>query len=173
MKLTKSQLKRLIKEELQKVIMQEQCPPGMTQQGNQCVGQPGAYKKPTITQTRTGVSQVEDKPARSPYQYARRLAAELCTLGWSISNSRTLYKQSGGRWTARQLAATAKGTNGRRYGLSKMALGTHGLMSPRECKKLVGGRRTRRAKPMSKWQCAKICAGQDQAACKKCMQATG
>ncbi|MAH51976.1 hypothetical protein CMI37_39525 [Candidatus Pacearchaeota archaeon] len=149
MKLTKSRLKRLIKEELQKVLMQEQCPPGMTQQGNQCVGQPGAYKKPTITQTSQGAPIEMPTPDRAlgPQAYKRAMNIPLCTLGWSIREFQLMWeKGAGGRWSAKQLASSARGTNGHAFGLSKLA-GTGKPMSKQDCIKLNTPRAGHRLDP--------------------------
>jgi len=178
MKLTKSRLKRLIKEELQKVLMQEQCPPGMTQQGSQCVGQPGEYKKPTITQTSQGAPiemPAKDKPARNETDYARSVAVPLCQARWSIRDQKRLFDKAGyGRWTVKQLIKTVRGTNGKNLGLQPLMPGMRNDLA--SCKRFVGTARPRRAKPMNKWDCAKICSRanstQAREACKKCMQAT-
>lgn len=48
MQVTKSKLKKIIEEELENMVREAGCPPGMTSQGNQCVGKPAAYKKPDV-----------------------------------------------------------------------------------------------------------------------------
>jgi hypothetical protein len=53
MKLTQPWLEQIIQEEFQKMLFEAGCPPGMTAQGSQCVGQPAADKKTTITQVDT------------------------------------------------------------------------------------------------------------------------
>ena len=167
MKLTKSRLKRLIKEELQKVLMQEQAPWEK-------------WEKDPSTMERSEGSPIEmpvkTTPARNETEYAQRVAVSLCQAGWSIREQQKLFRVACGTkgtdcWTVQQLIKSVRGTNGNRYGLSRQVPNMRNDLA--SCKRLVGSPRPRRTKKMTKWQCAKICAGQDQAACRKCMQATG
>jgi len=59
MKLTQSRLKQIIQEEFQKMLFEAGCPPGMTAQGNQCVGKPAPLKDTEIVPVGTQAAAAE------------------------------------------------------------------------------------------------------------------
>lgn len=68
MKLTKAKLKQIIKEELQKMLFEADCPEGMTAQGDQCVGTAKPQKDPevfTVAKPQTGASSAPTRDASS------------------------------------------------------------------------------------------------------------